>query len=416
MFKQSPEESAMTLPQRLIALVCVALIPAPAPAQQLAPATKAKVMAATAFIQGKKGHGSGFVVKPGVFATNAHVVRDESIDDIRARFIDSEGNEKKFAVKLLSIDKARDLALLWAKELPSDYKPLAIASKVEIARRPSVYVIGNPAQAEGGISLINSLGVGNLGNELVMRDGKPYYQLNVATSKDSIRVGPGNSGGPIVNDSGEVVGVLTAGIIDPRTRRPTEKMYAVPASSVQAALDAAGGPAEWEKASAKAIERHATDLTVRSVYANVLIAETVLKARKSIWENAFAPSLFFLYVNGNPVNEDKGMIELFNKCDKAIRDRTRLTSKAALEGTTLPKEQKQQLRTMMTKLDSIRPIVTGKKASATQVKKCEELILDCDKAFDKIAAETGWSKSDVLELELAILLEAGVKLAEVSRD
>lgn len=249
-----------------------------------------------------------------------------------------------------------------------------------------------------------------------MREGKPYYQLTVGTSRDSIRVGPGNSGGPIVNGKGEVVGVLTAGIIDPRTRRPTEKMYAVPASAVQAAIDGVGSPADWDKASANALERHSTDLTVRCVYANILIAETVLKARKSIWDNAFSPSLFFTYVNGNPVNEDKGMIDLFNKCDKAIREKTKLTSKAALDGTTLPKDQKQQLRTMMTKLDSIRTTVVGKKATATQVKRCEEMILECDKAFDKIAAETGWTKSDVLELELAILLEAGVKLAEVSNN
>ena len=66
---------------------------------------------------------------------------------------------------------------------------------------------------------------------------------------------------------------------------------------------------------------------------------------------------------------------------------------------------------MLTKLDSIRTVVVGKKATTAQVKKCEESILECDKAFDKIAAETGWTKSDVLELELAILLEAGVKLA-----
>jgi S1-C subfamily serine protease len=406
----------MTLPHRLLGLAAALFCTIPAVAQQLPADTKTKVMSATAFIQGKKGHGSGFVVKPGVFATNAHVVRDEIIDDVRARFIDSEGNEKKFAVKLLSIDKARDLALLWAKELPSDYRPLALASKVEIVNRPSVYVIGNPAQAEGGISLINSIGSGNLGNEMVMREGKPYYQLTVATSRESIRVGPGNSGGPIVNGRGEVVGVLTAGIIDARTRRPTEKMYAVPASAVQSAVDGIGSPAEWEKASAKAVERHATDLTVRSVYANVLIAETVLRGRKAIWENAFSPGLFFTYVNGNPVSEDKGLIELFNKCDKAIRDKTKLTSKAALDGTALPRDQKQQLRTMMAKLDSIRPVVVGKKASATQVKRCEEMILECDKVFEKIAAETGWTKSDVLELELAILLDAGVKLAEVTNN
>jgi S1-C subfamily serine protease len=404
----------MTLPHRLLGLAAALTFALPAVAQQLPADTKTKVMAATAFIQGKKGHGSGFVVKPGVFATNAHVVRDEIIDDVRARFIDAEGNEKKFAVKLLAIDKARDLALLWAKELPSDYKPLPIAGKVEIASRPSVFVIGNPAQAEGGISLINSLGIGSLGNEMVMREGKPYYQLTVGTSRESIRVGPGNSGGPIVNGKGEVVGVLTAGIIDLRTRRPTEKMYAVPASAVQAAIDGVGSPADWEKASAKAVERHATDLTVRSVYANVLIAETVLKARKAIWDNL--STSYFYYVAGNPVNEDKGMIDLFNKCDKAIRDKTKMTSKAALDGTTLPKDQKQQLRTMMSKLESIRPIVVGKKATATQVKRCEEMILECDKAFEKIAAETGWSKSDVLELELAILLEAGVKLAEVSNN
>ncbi len=374
--------------------------------------TKTKIMKATAFIQGKRGHGSGFVVKPGVFATNAHVVKDELITDVRARFIDSEGNEKKFSLRLLYIDKARDLAFLWAKELPGHYEPLPIASKVDSGNRSNVFVIGNPAQAEAGISLINSIGVGNFGSEMVMREGKPFYQLTVPPAKDAIRVGPGNSGGPIVNQKGEVVGVLTAGMIDARTRKPTEKMFAIPASSLRSAIDAIGPPSESEQESAGAIERHATDLTVRSVYANVLIAETVLKGRKSIWENAFTPSLFFTYVNGDPVSEDKGLIELFQKCDKAIREQTRLTARAALEGNQLPKIQKQHLRNMMSRLESIRLTVTGRKASPSQVKKCEEMILECDKAFEKIASDTGWTKKDVLELELSILLDAGVKLVQ----
>lgn len=396
----------------IVAVFFAALAVPPAPAQELARDIQARVMGVTAFVQGKQGHGSGFVVLPGVFATNAHVVRDELIDDVRVKFIDQEGNEKKYPVKLLSIDKARDLALLWAKDLPTSYKPLTVASKVEIGGRPRVFVVGNPAQAEAGISLINSIGQGNLGSELVMMDGKPFYQLTVMTARDKIKVGPGNSGGPVVNAKGEVVGVLTAGMVDPRTRKPTEKMFTIPASAVQAAMTDVGEAAKWDTVAAKAAERHAVDLTARSLYANVLIAETVLKARKDVWDNAVRGYGYFTYINGNPVQEDAGLIDLFNKCDKAVREKTKLTLKTALDGNQLPLEQKKNLRLLINRLDSIRPIVTGKRATVQQAKKCEEMFVECDRAFDKVAAETGWTKADAVLVEVGILLEAGVKLAE----
>src|SRR5262249_36756579 len=82
--------------------------------------------AAIAYLEGKRGSGTSFLVGKGILATNNHVLQDEFIDNLRARFISVEKpSAKALPVKLLYRNRARDLALLG---VDSEEKPLALAS------------------------------------------------------------------------------------------------------------------------------------------------------------------------------------------------------------------------------------------------------------------------------------------------
>src|SRR5438105_1415496 len=66
-----------------------------------------------ALVEGKKGRGTAFVVRSGLLATNNHVIQDESIDQVRVRFVSVDNpTANALPVKLLYRDRARDLALL----------------------------------------------------------------------------------------------------------------------------------------------------------------------------------------------------------------------------------------------------------------------------------------------------------------
>ena len=59
------------------------------PSAQLPQDVAQRVKNATAYFDGKHGHGSGFVVLPNVVATNSHVIREEGLEDIVIRFVNS---------------------------------------------------------------------------------------------------------------------------------------------------------------------------------------------------------------------------------------------------------------------------------------------------------------------------------------
>jgi len=146
-------------------------------------------------IQQQQGQGSGFITRSdGVVLTNAHVVEGSS--EVRVTLPDG----RSFGGKVLGGDPLTDVAVvkLVASKLP--VAPLGDSSKV----RPGEWAIaiGNPLGLDntvtaGIISAIqrtNALGEGQR---------VPYLQTDAA-------VNPGNSGGPLINDRGEVIGINTA--------------------------------------------------------------------------------------------------------------------------------------------------------------------------------------------------------------
>ncbi len=127
------------------------------------------------------------VVRPGLAVTAWHVVHDAQ--KIEAWFSD---NRRVKIVGLVAKDEKRDLALI---EIEANDHPWTVLSTNKPRIGTKAFVIGAPkgmdfSIADGLISQVREL------------DGVCQYQL-------SCPISPGNSGGPVLNDRGEVVGVVS---------------------------------------------------------------------------------------------------------------------------------------------------------------------------------------------------------------
>jgi len=144
--------------------------------------------------------GTAFSISPhGVLVTCAHVVKGAT--EIEANF-----GEKVYKARVLAYDASNDLAILKidAKNLP--YLGFVDSDKVELAQE--VRVVGYPLSSMLGESIKISRGTIS---GIIERDDEKRFQIDA-------RVNPGNSGGPLVDQQGRVVGIaselLASGQID----------------------------------------------------------------------------------------------------------------------------------------------------------------------------------------------------------
>jgi serine protease Do len=134
--------------------------------------------------------GSGFIVSPdGLILTNAHVVRDAK--DVTVKLTD----RREFQAKVLGADPRTDVAVLKiaAKNLPT--VPLGSARDLKVGEW--VLAIGSPFGFDNSVT---AGVVSAKGRSLPDDSFVPFIQTDVA-------VNPGNSGGPLFNTRGEVVGI-----------------------------------------------------------------------------------------------------------------------------------------------------------------------------------------------------------------
>jgi serine protease Do len=137
------------------------------------------------------GVGSGFIISPdGLILTNAHVVRDAS--EVTVKLTD----RREYRAKVLGSDPKTDVAVLKidGKNLP--VVPLGRTSDLKVGAW--VLAIGSPYGLE---STVTAGVVSAKGRSLGPEDSYvPFIQTDVA-------VNPGNSGGPLFNTRGEVIGI-----------------------------------------------------------------------------------------------------------------------------------------------------------------------------------------------------------------
>ncbi len=134
------------------------------------------------------GQGTGFIItKDGFIVTNAHVLSGGKT----VKVITSEQKEVK--TSFIGYDSDFDLALL---KITGEYSPLKLADSDNVQIGERVIAIGNPlglqfSVTQGIVSGIHRKGPNNL---------EVYIQTDAALN-------PGNSGGPLINSNGKVIGI-----------------------------------------------------------------------------------------------------------------------------------------------------------------------------------------------------------------
>ena len=147
------------------------------------------------------GSGSGFAITSnGLIVTNHHVI--DGAQSIKIRGVNGDFSQA-YTAKLLIQDKNNDLAILKI----DDYRfsslgnvPYTIKTRTSSAGE-SIFVLGYPLTSTMGDDI-------KLTNGII--SSKSGYQSDVTAYQVSAPVQPGNSGGPLFNNKGELIGIVNA--------------------------------------------------------------------------------------------------------------------------------------------------------------------------------------------------------------
>ena len=162
-----------------------------------------------------QGLGSGFIISAdGYILTNAHVVAES--DEVMVRLADA----REFKGKIVGVDMRTDVALL--KVNATGLPTVTLGNSENLKVGEWVAAIGSPF---GFVNTITAGIVSAKGRSLPDESFVPFIQTDVA-------VNPGNSGGPLLNLKGEVVGINSA--IYSRTGGYMGVSFAIP---IEVALD-----------------------------------------------------------------------------------------------------------------------------------------------------------------------------------
>lgn len=144
-------------------------------------------------IKTNSGQGTGFIInREGYVVTNAHVLANE-FGQLASGIRVITYSQKSISAEFIGYDGILDLALL---KIPGNYKELELgdSSNIEVGRK--VIAIGNPlglqfSVSEGIVSAVKRMGANGI---------RGYIQTDAALN-------PGNSGGPLLDKEGKVIGI-----------------------------------------------------------------------------------------------------------------------------------------------------------------------------------------------------------------
>lgn len=142
--------------------------------------------------------GSGFIIdKSGIIVTNYHVIANA--DEIRVTVSNCKNDCEQYIAKVLGYDKRTDLAVLKV-DVSQDLPYLEFGSSAEANVGDWVIAVGNPFGLGGSVSVGI---ISARGRDLNISQGSDFIQTDVALNA-------GNSGGPLCDSEGKVIGINTA--------------------------------------------------------------------------------------------------------------------------------------------------------------------------------------------------------------
>jgi S1-C subfamily serine protease len=166
--------------------------------------------------------GSGFVVtSDGYVVTNAHVVSGTE----SAQVVFTDGNE--FSADVVGTDTAADIAVL---KIEGENLPTAqLGNSDDVIVGDAVVAVGNALALDGGPSVTTGI-VSGLDRDLSAQGGGTLVDV----LQTDAAISPGNSGGPLVDAQGRVIGINTA-IADPTTAENIG--FVIPISHAEPIID-----------------------------------------------------------------------------------------------------------------------------------------------------------------------------------
>ncbi|HEY1742533.1 MAG TPA: trypsin-like peptidase domain-containing protein [Granulicella sp.] len=173
----------------------------------------------------QQGQGSGFILnKDGLILTNNHVI------DNAQRVEVTLSDKHKYKARVLTTDKGHDLALIKIDNVPN-LVPATLAGSQGLVVGQRVYAIGNPF----GLSGTMTRGIISAIRSIRGQEGNP---IEDAIQTDAA-VNPGNSGGPLLNSRGEVIGITTLIASNPNggADQSAGIGFAIPIDTAKAVLD-----------------------------------------------------------------------------------------------------------------------------------------------------------------------------------
>lgn len=217
------------------------LVPVLAPAQdgQIPIDLLLKLKAATVYVKaqiepGIGATGSGFVFmvdgKTALIATNEHVVvpPNKQAANVQVVFDSGRKTERTYRAEILSTDALRDLAVLRVTGVENLPAPIAMDEKLQAVETMPIYALGFPfgdRLGTGGRNPAITIGKGSVSS---LREDERGDLQAVQIDGD---LNPGNSGGPVVDTRGRLVGVAVARI------RGTQIGLAIPATELKRLLE-----------------------------------------------------------------------------------------------------------------------------------------------------------------------------------
>jgi S1-C subfamily serine protease len=171
------------------------------------------------------GQGSGFILtKDGLILTNNHVIGNAQPGNVEVRLFDKH----KYPATVVTVDKSHDLALL--KINAPNLVPATLAeTSTGLMVGQRVYAIGNPFGLDGTMTR------GIISAIRTVR-GPDNNDIDGAIQTDA-SVNPGNSGGPLLNSRGEVIGITTMIAGNPGVDQSAGIGFAIPIDTAKTMID-----------------------------------------------------------------------------------------------------------------------------------------------------------------------------------
>jgi hypothetical protein len=162
-----------------------------------------RALDATVTVLTDQGSASGFVI-----STNGYIVTNQHVTEGTKRVLIAGQDGKKITATLVDSNESRDLAILKVDE--GNWSPVELGDMDAVATGDTVFAIGSPGGMDTVLQFTATRGIVSS-----LRDFPSVANPNVKVQyiQTDAAINSGNSGGPLVNEDGKVIGINTQKIV-----------------------------------------------------------------------------------------------------------------------------------------------------------------------------------------------------------